>query len=180
MSETDTRPVVGYGIDDPEILIDNEDELECVETYLDRLHGEPLPRTLVLRSYKRMDAASRIMRSEVLEALMEDVEENFGGEHRNPEDAATPAMAEAEKAFLAVVAAEYVPWQCEVDPTLDLTIDVEAWVREHCPGWLSETCSWCKGAGVSPFRKGRINLQERPCSFCEGTGKREPVTFLPD
>ena len=177
MSETDTRPVVGYGIDDPEILTDREDELECVESYLDLLHGEPLPRTLVLHSYKRKDAASRIMRSEVLETLMEDVEENFGGESRNPEDAYTPAMEEAEKAFLAVVAAEYVPWQCEADPTLDRTIDVEAWVREHRPGWLSETCSWCKGTGVYVYVP---LLAERSCSFCEGTGKHEPVTFLPD
>ena len=173
---TDTRPVAGYGIGDPETI--TEDRGDCIEAYLDNMHGEPLPRTVRIETYRRMDAQSRILNAKPLEAVIENVEEDFGGEWRDSSDAFTPAMEEAEKAFLAVVAKEYVPWQCEIDGSLTEDIDVEAWIREHVPEWLSDVCSMCKRAGFS--RPKAQESKDIPCSFCKGTGKQEPVTFLRD
>jgi tagatose-1,6-bisphosphate aldolase len=45
-------------------------------------------------------------------------------------------MKEAARAFVKTVIAGYTVWACEV--VSEEEVDVETWVREHCPDWLKD------------------------------------------
>jgi len=33
-------------------------------------------------------------------------------------------------------------------------------------------CMYCEGSGKFIFLNGPVNMEERPCRFCQGTGRR--------
>jgi hypothetical protein len=104
-------------------------EDDAVEGILDGITDWPT--TLTIHGFARMKADTVCL--DPLERCLEVLDEEFG----NPdggEDYPTPAMVEAEAAFVAVVYREYVPWACE--EVCQKTVEVMSWVREHRPGWL--------------------------------------------
>lgn len=122
---------------------------EAIESYLDSrgvLHPgmteaevlDALPETVTLKGYARMVISEGEIDNragDVLEGLLENLHVQYGNHDDGP-DNATPAMNEAARAFVKAVVAEYEPWACEV--VSEEEVDVEAWVREHCPDWLKD------------------------------------------
>jgi hypothetical protein len=95
---------------------------DAVEAWADLMDG-PLPETVEVYGFKRVTVTS-LDYARPLELLLETLDEDHGGdEPTNP----TPAMLEAEKAFLAVVRAEYVSWACEHCETVTVR------VADHVP-----------------------------------------------
>lgn len=68
-----------------------------------------------------------------LEGLLDAIDDD---EYGCPEDptVATEAMVKAERAFMEVVRAEYVPWCCELVDEQE--VDLYAWCQEHRPDWV--------------------------------------------
>src|SRR5690606_19353922 len=73
-----------------------------------------------------------------LEHILEQLDDEFGDPDSCDGTAATEAMKQAEKVFIAAVLAEYTPWMCEKTGN-EVTVDALEWVREHRPDWLQET-----------------------------------------
>lgn len=86
----------------------------AVEDWADQLDGA-LPETVTVYGWTRAETGPVIRGMAgpfgLLESLLERLDEDYGGDDPS---SPTPAMIEAEKAFLAVIAAEYVPWTCEL------------------------------------------------------------------
>lgn len=72
----------------------------------------------------------------IMDRLAED-EVGMFAPYGGREDKITDAMIEAEKAFLAVMAREFVPWACEI--VEKRTVNVREWAAEHRPEWLRES-----------------------------------------
>jgi hypothetical protein len=110
-----------------------ETENDCIEGMLDGMN-RPWPDRITICGFARMIVD--VGGCDVLERMLEILDEEYG----NPdgrEDEPTPAMLEAEKAFLAVMQREYRPWACEEITSKE--IEVMPWVREHAPNWLTES-----------------------------------------
>lgn len=114
--------------------LDYDSEDDAIEAILD--DGDPcplFPEPITIAGYARMVADATSLAS--LEHCFEALDEEYG----DPDDSyprATEAMLEAEKAFLAVILREYVPWACE--EVCRKEIDVVAWIKAHRPDWLKE------------------------------------------
>src|ERR1700690_4114385 len=90
-----------------------------------------MPETIKVVGYARRIVEPDFLHP--LEDLIEWLDEEYGGE--DPSDI-TEAMKEAEKAFVAVILKEYVPWQME--PVVKEEINVTEWVKANAPEWLEE------------------------------------------
>jgi hypothetical protein len=98
---------------------------EAIEAALENHdQSEPWPKTIIARGMAPMIVAV----PGVLEDLLENLDEEYGGEGGDYSEA-TPAMEEAEKVFLAVVEREYAPWACE--EVFREEINVLEWVKAH-------------------------------------------------
>jgi hypothetical protein len=88
-----------------------------------KLDAGLLPLTVKVYGWRRKETDIRDFH--VLDSLMDDLDEEYGGGDDPVE--VTPAMEEAEKAFMAVMKKEYVPWQCE--RVHEETINVLEWIK---------------------------------------------------
>jgi len=71
----------------------------------------------------------------MMECLFENDESCLFGECDDIEEKITPAMKEAEKVFLEVVAREFRSWACEVVETR--AVNVRKWIAAHKPEWAT-------------------------------------------
>jgi len=71
----------------------------------------------------------------MMECAAEEDELGLFGECDDIEEKITPAMKEAEKVFLEVVAREFEPWCCEIIETR--TVNVREWIAAHKPEWAT-------------------------------------------
>ena len=138
-----------WGPPDSEQL-DHEDLDEAIEEYLDDAHPDR-PDEIEVAGYARMAVGA----GEWPDArdLVEHVLQNVDEEHGDPDGdgaAITEPMLAAAREFLAVVAAEYVPWACE--EVVRVRVDVVAWLAARQPTACShgapegEPCSDCVAA----------------------------------
>ena len=136
--EKETDDIAGYLVDVGDGEQVNPDFNETVLNYLDGLWDHPLPRKIVVVSYRR--SIVEIGKSSVLEGLLEQLEEEYGdpeGEwDQYPDD--FKKMEEAEKVFLDRICELYHSWSCKEIPGSGVEVDVENWIKEHAPGWLTE------------------------------------------
>ena len=106
---------------------------EAVENYLDGLYQKDWPETLTVFGHVRMKPLDEEFSD--LERLLETLDEEYGDpDGDGPEQ--TPAMIEAEKAFIEVMRKEYHVWACEQVTTRE--INVQEWVKANCPHWLNQ------------------------------------------
>lgn len=116
MSESD-RPIAFWDALDRERLT-HETIGEAIDDYLESsLRVVTIGDTITVTAHGR----ARVDMPHVLEWALECLNE----EHGDPEEwvnTPTDAMKVAEKAFLEVLAAEYVPWQCEAIGTVTVRI----------------------------------------------------------
>jgi hypothetical protein len=139
MNTKEKREIVFYDCRDSEHL-EHESQYEAIEEYMDVLWPEvgnehvpnllsKLPKTIRVTQYVRMPLS--------MPSVLDDLLERLDEEHADPEGdftRPTPAMKEAEAAFLDVVRHEYKVWMCE--PIGHEDVDVEEWIREEHPEWL--------------------------------------------
>lgn len=119
-----------WDCNDPERLIHDSPD-EAIKEYLANIPGDSLPETITLTGYVRMEPPD----VNVLEGLLERFDEECGdpdGGYSKP----TPAMLEAEEAFLAIVRSEYKSWACE--DVYSEEVNVAAWLAANpnvAEGW---------------------------------------------
>ncbi len=101
---------------------------EAIGHYLEAC--DPLPETIEIHGYSKVIATTEGCHP--LEHLLECMDEEYGDPDGGAPDE-TDAMRAAEKAFLAVVEAEYMPWAC--DRVSSETINVKEWVEKHGKDW---------------------------------------------
>ena len=133
----DEKPVFWDCADGEELHhTDPDDAIEChLNNWFPRV-----PETVTLTGYTHdvvpIDAVDHLLGSDggPLRAVLDALQEPFG----NPEEPidATPAMLEAERAFVAAVLKAFVPWACHEVCSED--VDVVAWLREHDPERLAD------------------------------------------
>lgn len=72
------------------------------------------------------------------ERVLEDVLERLDEEHGDPDEATAPTaeMEQAAATFCAAIRCLYTVWQCE--RIGEATVNVDAFVREEHPEWLSQ------------------------------------------
>ena len=115
---------------------DPDDAVEC---YLNNRFPQ-LPETVTLTGYAPdevpPDAVDHLLGEEggPLRAVLDALPEPYG----NPEEPidATPAMLEAEKAFVSAVLKEFKPWACH--EVCSEEINVKDWLRENDPERLAD------------------------------------------
>ena len=125
------REIVAWSCDPDGERLDHDSMDEAVASYLDDIEPANWPETLEVYGYARMEIT--LPNGSALESLLEYLDE----EYSDPDDEAagpTAKMAEAERAFLDVVQAEYEPWACEKVDTI--TVNVQDWVKANRPDWL--------------------------------------------
>lgn len=131
MSDTvETRAVKFWGEADDERLTHRTED-EAIEEILDAL--EPFPETITIVGFAPMVPDWKFVTplADIMEQLDDD---GYGGEDGSD---TTPAMKEAEAAFLAVLKAEYVAWSCEEITRKE--VNVAEWIKAHRPDWLEPT-----------------------------------------
>lgn len=146
MIDANDREPAYYDCRDNEELTwaDRDEAIEDHLSYLGVLHTgmteaevlDALPETITVKGYARMVIPEGEIRNRVdtvLDALIERLDEEHGNPDGDPCDV-TEKMKEAALTFVKAVVAEYTVWGCEV--VSEEEVDVEAWVREHCPDWL--------------------------------------------
>lgn len=117
----------------------HHDQADAIGEYLDDMGEDALKcliashakLTLVEFKHAEVDPASL----NVLNRLLEYLDEEYGDEEGGWTDP-TPAMLEAEKAFVKVVLSEYEVWQC-VATGVKEEVDIEGWVKQNHPEWLA-------------------------------------------
>lgn len=129
------------GKNDPEFwtVDDTEDVLtacsieEALEQWADKLHPAPLPETVVVYGFARMELPSaERLGEDALESALEWLDQDFG----NPDEGTTPndAMKAAALAFGEAIRANYTAWGCE------RVTQEEVQTREYLPAeWFSPT-----------------------------------------
>lgn len=121
------RKIMFWGSPDSEES-SHETRDDAIEALLDEL--EDWPKEIVVCGYARMIPSLSL---HPLEDCLEALDEEYGNPDGTKDDP-TPAMEEAEKAFLAVIEREYRPWACE--EVCRETVNVLRWVRDHRHEWL--------------------------------------------
>lgn len=109
-----------WGCPDDENLY-HTDQDDLIEAILDGM-PDPLPEKITIAGFSPMEL--NLNPGDVLDSLLERLDEDFS----NPNGDATVAtekMKEAEKAFLAVIKAEYDVWTCK--EVCRKEINVEDW-----------------------------------------------------
>lgn len=104
-------------------------ESDAIEGILDDLE-KPFPEIIEIAGFARMVPSEGYFC--ILDDVLERLDEEFGdpdGDHFEP----TPAMKEAEKAFVEVIRREYKPWMCE--EVCRKTINVAEWIKQNRPDW---------------------------------------------
>lgn len=87
---------------------------------------------IVVEGWTRRSAEG-FLDGSIIERALESLDDEFGdpdGGYSEP----TPAMREAEAAFIRAVLAEYPVWSCYT--AVLVRVPVLPWVRDNCPGWL--------------------------------------------
>ena len=100
-----------------------DDAIEAIIDQYDE-NGDMVPEVITIHGYAR--EAVNWEHQHPLENLLEQLDDNFGGEDATDP---TPAMIEAEKSFLAVMAQEYKVWRC--DSVVTNEINVAVWRSTH-------------------------------------------------
>lgn len=112
---------------------DSDDQMtddlgEAIGSYIERFKEGDEPETITCTPYRQV-AVSINDCADVLDAVLENLDEKFGGEDRTEP---TEKMREAQRAFFAAVVEEYEPWLCR--PANDMpaeVIDVRQWLEEN-------------------------------------------------
>jgi hypothetical protein len=106
---------------------------EAVEAWADDQHPTPLPETVTVYGFARLEAgpdyADGVARR-ALETVMEALDEDFG----DPDEATEPtdAMRAAARQFVDAVISEYAVWRC------DEVTSVTVRVADHVPAdWMA-------------------------------------------
>ena len=132
------REIVFWGWEDDESL-SHYDKDEAIEAMLDGM-DEPiaaLPETIEVCGFARMEIHPNVLSADaILEDALERLDEEYADPHGEIEEP-TPAMKTAAEAFVAVIKAEYMVWNCEV--VARETVNVREWIKEHRPDWLEPT-----------------------------------------
>ena len=113
--------------------IDHDDLDEAIGAILDDAHPDR-PDEIEVAGYARMVVEAGWPRpGDLVEHVLQNVDEEHG-DPNGERDPITERMLDAAREFLAVVAAEYVPWACE--EVVRVRVDVAAWLAAH-PGGTS-------------------------------------------
>ena len=115
-TQTETKP---QGSKDDTFYGPRRSEVYHHRSLADALRGEigkhycrsDMPEILVMSEMRRMEVRRSAL-FDPLENVIELLEETYGSEYFE-RDCITPAMREAERAFMEVVYAEYIPFQVE-------------------------------------------------------------------
>ncbi len=99
---------------------------EAVQDWGDNLAPEILPSEVVVIGFAPMQPKPDDC-GDILEAILESLDEEFGDPDGDGVSEPTPGMVEAERAFRAAIVAEYDSWACE-----EVTRETVS-VREHVP-----------------------------------------------
>ena len=115
--------------------IEHEDIDDAIEAILDGDHPDhDHPDVIEVAGYARMVVEAGWPRpGDLVEHVLQNVDEEHG-DPNGERDPITERMLDAAREFLAVVAAEYVPWACE--EVVRVRVDVAAWLAAH-PGGTS-------------------------------------------
>ena len=112
---------------------EEEEILTCttLDEYLEELHDNiedgDIPETVTACRYESKELEDWSLREGVvLDDLLERWDEEYGGE--DPTES-TQAMKDAEKAFLAVMQAEYNVWQCDIVERRE--VNFREWTAAH-------------------------------------------------
>ena len=124
-----------WGYPDDELLTDYEMH-ECIESKLDEMFGSDcLPKQITVAGFVKKEVQrSERWAADALENMLENLDVNYGSHEESTP--ATEKMKWAAEFFANTVLDEYVPWQCE--QVCEETVNVKAWVTEHCPEWLPD------------------------------------------
>ncbi len=116
----EAEPEVAYWThDDCGENLSYEDLDEAIDAALEYWYPDE-PETLTMYGFARIKLTVKDC-GPVLDDLLLYLDEEYGHEEDDATEA-TPAMLAAEKAFLAVVLAEYVPWRCEQVCTREIVV----------------------------------------------------------
>jgi hypothetical protein len=108
---------------------------DAVERHLDDLWPK-VPETLTVTAFRRRVIHTRDLNPDrVIEDLLEQLDEEYG----DPDEGTDPseAMRLAATALCDVIRRNYRVWACE--PVATAKVNVQAWVRENRPDWLTES-----------------------------------------
>lgn len=110
--------------------LSHDDPHDAIEDYLDMIHPDPIPETVIIYGFKRIEV--KIPASLwPLHDLVERLDEEWGSPHyydpANYDPRVTKNMKLAEEMFISIVEREYVPWACEkaTQMTVRLILDEE-------------------------------------------------------
>ena len=114
----------------------SEDPDEAIELIIDDLHPGPITDDrITVIGVSPMSVKGALDQGQILEALLEQLDENYGdwdGDMTEPCD----AMKAAAKVFAEAIENLYEPFQCR--ETARFTFSPLAWVKEHRPDWLED------------------------------------------
>jgi hypothetical protein len=113
-----------WGSADDETLAYSDAD-EVFASMVNDMLPEELDREATAYQFKRVEIPRGYFNP--LERLLEDLDDEFGGE--DPSEP-TEAMKAAEQAFIDAVLKDYVPWRC--DPTGEkVTVNLLEWAKEN-------------------------------------------------
>jgi len=134
VSSTET-PVL-WDCDDESERLRHEDDAEAIDAYLDGL--DPLPETVEVHGYARdaLPSASerRAWAESLVEQLLAWIDDEYGDPDGGTEHETEPACVDIALEMVDKALEGYVVWRCH--KVCSRTVDVKAWVKEHCPDWL--------------------------------------------
>lgn len=126
---------IEYWDDEDAEILNYTDEDEAIENIIDSFHPYTVPTEITIHGYVRkkvtMDAERES--SWILEALLEHLDENYGGEDPTVE---SEVMKSAALKFVKNIFELYEPWQCE--KITSKKIDTKKWVEENAQHWIDE------------------------------------------
>jgi hypothetical protein len=132
-TKQDAREPEFWGSGDQERLTCTDPD-EFVEEYLDAIDPSDWPEKLTIVGYVPMPG--KLDPDRYLEQILEDLDEEYGDPDGDPFKE-TDSMRQAMKTCCDAILAEYEPWSCE--PVCKMEIDVQAWIKENRPDWLTES-----------------------------------------
>ena len=140
------REIELWGFEGDENLVYTGDD-DAIEGFLDGLGEDYLPATIELQGYARMVPTVSEFRSSCVEHLMERLDEEYGDPNGEC-DKISNKMFTLEKIFIQGILDLYQVWSCEC--VHKETIDVETWVKNNAPGWLTD-------GSIKGFKQGGNN-----------------------
>jgi len=108
---------------------------EAIEEILDACDEHSAPEELTVYEYKQDFIDPEVLAYNTLEAALEWLDENYGDPYGNLTKP-TETMKRASLEFAQRILDEFTVWvHCPTGKAV--TFNVEDWVKEHCPHWLT-------------------------------------------